>query len=60
MRIQYEEMSRSVEEALMSKLVDKKHRTAKTVSMQASAGIPCDRGILKALEGNVSPGSGWG
>jgi len=34
----------------MSKLVDKKHRTAKTVSMQASAGMPCDRGILKALE----------
>jgi predicted transcriptional regulator YheO len=49
MRIQYEEMSRSVEEALMSKLVDKKHRTAKTVSMQASVGMPCDRGILKAL-----------
>jgi predicted transcriptional regulator YheO len=43
-------MSRSVEEALMSKLVDKKHRTAKTASMQTSAGMLCDRGILKALE----------
>jgi predicted transcriptional regulator YheO len=48
MRIQYE--TRLVEEALMSKLVDKKRRTAKTVSMQASAGMLCDGGILKALE----------
>jgi predicted transcriptional regulator YheO len=48
MRIQYE--TRLVEEALMSKLVDKKRRTAKTVSMQAKAGMLCDGGILKALE----------
>jgi predicted transcriptional regulator YheO len=43
-------MSRSVEETWMRRLVDKKHRTAKTVSMQASANMPCDRSILKALE----------
>jgi len=35
---------------MMSKLVDKTHRTAKTVSMQTSVGMSCDRVILKALE----------
>jgi predicted transcriptional regulator YheO len=34
----------------MKRVVEKKHRTAKTVSMQANAGMSCDRGILKALE----------
>ena len=34
----------------MRRPVDKKHRTAKTVSMQASASKSCDRDTLKALE----------
>jgi predicted transcriptional regulator YheO len=43
-------MSRLVEETLMRRPVDKKHRTAKTVSMQARASKSCDRDTLKALE----------
>src|SRR5450830_379843 len=50
MDIQYEEMSRSVKETLMKRVVEKKHNTAKTVLVQASAGRPRDRDILKALE----------